>query len=149
MCLCEAAAYYRTLGKTLCDAMRDMYKKYGNFREGLASVTLRGADGAEKIRDMMSSLRRTPPASVGGMRVTAVRDYKAGTRTELATGRQTAVNLPQSNVLYFELEGDGWCCVRPSGTEPKIKFYCGVKAEPGARAEELLAAVMKDLRSQV
>ena len=145
MALCEAAAYYKSQGKTLCDVMREMYGRYGYYREALASVTIPGAEGAEKIERTIASLRRTSPDAIGGQKVVAVRDYRAGTRTALADGSVSPLALPGSNVLYFELEGDGWCCVRPSGTEPKIKFYFGVKGESLCAADEKLQQLKEGL----
>ena len=115
-----------------------MYEKYGYYKEGLATLTLKGIDGARQIREKMSAARENPPKELGGLRVLAVRDYQADTRTELATGAVTATGLPQSNVLYYELEDNAWCCVRPSGTEPKIKYYFGVKGASLKDAEEKL-----------
>lgn len=129
MLLCEAAAYYKTKGKTLWDAMTDMYEKYGYYREGLKTLTFKGIDGAEKIRRMMREQRENPPKEMGGLKVLAVRDYKTDTRKDMITGEVTATGLPDSDVLYYELSDDAWCCVRPSGTEPKIKFYFGVKGD--------------------
>ena len=138
MMLCEVAAYYKLQGKTLWDAMVDMYEKYGYYKEGLATLTLKGIDGARQIQEMMSSFRNHPPKELGAFRVLAVRDYKADIRKDLQTGEETATGLPSSNVLYYELENDAWCCVRPSGTEPKIKFYFGVKGNSLEDAEQLL-----------
>ena len=148
VCLCEAAAYFRQRGLTLWDVMQTMYEKYGYYRETLSSVTLSGADGAQKIQNIIKRLRENSPEVLGGKRVVAVRDYKTGIRRELATGQCSATGLPESNVLYFELEDDGWCCVRPSGTEPKIKFYYGVKGKTLKDAEELLLAVKDDLMKE-
>ncbi|EOS24448.1 phosphoglucomutase [Lachnospiraceae bacterium 3-1] len=145
MMLCEAAAYYKTKGKTLWDAMIDMYEKYGYYKEGLFTVTLKGIDGAAQIQEMMSKMRREPKASLGGFDVLAVRDYQADTRKDLKTGEVTATGLPQSNVLYYELSDNAWCCVRPSGTEPKIKFYFGVKGSSLEDANEKLEGLKKDL----
>ncbi len=136
--LCEAAAYYASRGMTLDDAMRDLYRRYGAYAETLASKTLKGADGAQRISGMMETLRSDPPAAVAGRAVIAVRDYRRGVRTELATGARSPVGLPESNVLYFELEGGAWCCVRPSGTEPKIKFYIGARGEEISDAQTQL-----------
>lgn len=127
MLLCEAAAYYKSKNMTLWDAMMDMYERYGYYREGLKTLTLKGIDGAEKIRRMMKEQRENPPKELGGLKVLAVRDYQADTRKDMMTGEVTATGLPASNVLYYELSDDAWCCVRPSGTEPKIKYYFGVK----------------------
>ena len=138
MALCEAAAYYKSLGKTLWDQMLEIYAKYGYYREALESITIPGAEGAEKIEAIIAGLRADIPQAIGEEKVIAMRDYRVGIRTSLADGKQTQLLLPKSNVLYFELEGDGWCCVRPSGTEPKIKFYFGVKADTMQKADEKL-----------
>ena len=135
MMLCEVASYYKMQNKTLWDAMVDMYEKYGYYKEGLATVTLKGIDGAAQIQQMMTGFRENPPKELAGHTVLAVRDYKADTRKDLTTGEVTATGLPTSNVLYYELSDQAWCCVRPSGTEPKIKFYFGVKGESLEDAE--------------
>ncbi len=142
--LCEAAAYYRSQGLTLWDQMQKMYEKYGYYRETLESVTLSGADGAKRITEIVRSLRENPPVRLGRYPVTATRDYERGIRTE-ADGTQTLVGLPKSNVLYFELGETGWCCVRPSGTEPKIKFYIGAKGRNTEEAEESVAEIKREL----
>ena len=103
-----------------------MYEKYGYYREGIATMTLKGIDGAAQIQQIMDRARQSTPAKLGAFDVLAVRDYKADTRKDLKTGEVTATGLPSSNVLYYELSDNAWCCVRPSGTEPKIKFYFGV-----------------------
>lgn len=139
--LCEVAAYYKKQGKTLWDAMIDIYEKYGYYKEGLATMTLKGIDGAAQIQQIMSDARANLPKEVGSHKVIAVRDYKADTRTEIATGKVTPTGLPNSNVLYYELSDNAWCCVRPSGTEPKIKFYFGVKGESLKDSEEKLDAL--------
>ena len=138
--LCEAAAYYSKLGKTLPDVMQEMYERYGYYAEGLESLKLEGVSGKARIDEMMRRLRENPPATVGEWRVEAVRDYLSGVRRD-ALGNSSPVNLPRSNVLYFELSDEGWCCVRPSGTEPKIKFYFGVKRESEVAAKQALAAL--------
>ena len=145
MALCEAAAYYKSQGMTLCDQMRVIYEKYGFYREALESVTIPGAEGAAKIEAIISDLRKNAPREIGGQKVLALRDYRAGTRTSLAEGTVTRLALPQSNVLYFELENDGWCCVRPSGTEPKIKFYFGVRGADMRAADEKLLRLKEGL----
>lgn len=145
MALCEAAAYYKSQGMTLCDQMRVIYEKYGFYREALESVTIPGAEGAAKIEAIISDLRKNAPSEIGGQKVLALRDYRAGTRTSLPDGRVTELALPQSNVLYFELEEDGWCCVRPSGTEPKIKFYFGVRGADMRSADEKLLRLKEGL----
>ncbi len=145
MMLCEAAAFYKKQGKTLWDAMLDLYEKYGYYKEGLATVTLKGVDGAKQIEERMAAFRGNPPRQLGGLKVEALRDYQSGVRTEIATGATEPTGLPQSDVLYFELENNAWCCVRPSGTEPKIKYYYGVKGVSLADAEEKLQALKADL----
>lgn len=145
MMLCEVASYYKSQGKTLWDAMVDMYEKYGYFKEGLDTLTLKGIDGAEQIQNIMTDMRNNPPKELGGYKVVAVRDYKEDTRKDLATGEVTKTGLPTSNVLYYELTDNAWCCVRPSGTEPKIKFYFGVKGTSLADAEKKLEAVREDM----
>ena len=144
MMLAECAAFYKAKGMTLIDAMRELYEKYGWYKEGLTSVTLKGADGAAEIARLMESLRDAPAAMPGGEKILAVRDYRAGTRRDCMDGHVEKLSLPTSNVLYYELE-DGWCCARPSGTEPKIKFYYGVKGSSEADAEERLARLKEGL----
>lgn len=138
MMLCEVAAFYKRQGKTLWDAMLAMYEKYGYYKEGLASLTLKGIDGAQQIQKMMDDFRANPPKELGGFKVLAARDYAADERKDLCTGEVEKTGLPSSNVLYYELENNAWCCVRPSGTEPKIKFYFGVKGTSLTDAEEKL-----------
>ena len=145
MCLCEMAAWCKMQGKTVWDQMIELYEKYGYYQESQYSITLKGIDGAQQIQEMMNKLRNNPPKSFGGLEVKKVRDYSADTITDLESGYVTATGLPKSNVLYFELEQDCWCCARPSGTEPKIKFYMGVKgtslADAQEKVEKLTAAV--------
>ena len=136
MALCEAAAYYKTQGKTLWDAMIEMYEQFGYYKAAIQSVTMKGIEGLQKIQEIMNSLRQNPPAEFAGHKVTAVRDYKADTITDVATGAVKPTGLPNSNVLYYELTDDAWVCVRPSGTEPKVKFYYGVKGTSLADADE-------------
>lgn len=144
--LCEVAAYYKSQGKTLWDGMIDIYEKYGYYKEGLATMTLKGKDGAEQIQAMMSNARNNVPTSIGDYEVLAARDYKEDTRKDMKTGEVTSTGLPSSNVLYYELSDNAWCCVRPSGTEPKIKFYFGVKGtsleDSEKKLEGLQSAVM-------
>ena len=143
MMLCEVAAYYKKQGKTLWDAMLDMYEKYGYYKEGLATVTLKGIDGFQKIQAMMDDFRQNLPKKLGDFEVLAYRDYKEDVRKDLATGKTESTGLPASNVLYYELEDNAWCCVRPSGTEPKIKFYFGVKGTSLEDASEKLEGLRK------
>ena len=141
MMLCEVASYYKDQGKTLWDAMVEMYEKYGYYKEGLHTLTLKGIDGAEQIQNMMAKQRQNPPKKLAEYEVLAVRDYKEDKRTDLKTGEVTSTGLPNSNVLYYELSDNAWCCVRPSGTEPKIKFYFGVKGNSLEDAEKKLEAL--------
>ena len=127
MALCEAAAYYKKQGKTLWDAMIDMYEKYGYYKDGVQAITMKGKEGLQKIQDILAELRANTPETVGDYKVLSARDYKADTIKDMVTGEVKPTGLPSSNVLYYELNDDAWLCVRPSGTEPKIKFYYGVK----------------------
>jgi phosphoglucomutase len=148
MMLCEVAAYYKQQGKTLWDAMIEMYEKYGYYKEALATLTLKGIDGASRIQEMMSEQRKNPPKELGGLKVRAVRDYKTNVRKDLLTGEEEPTGLPASKVLYYELEDHAWCCVRPSGTEPKIKFYFGVKGNSLEDAEVKLEALKRDMTGE-
>ena len=141
MGLCEAAAYNKLQGKTLWDRMCDMYEEYGYFREGAVSVTMKGIDGAEKIAAILDNLRKNPVKELAGIKVLEARDYKLHTVVDYATGEKKATDLPESNVLYYVLEDDMWCCVRPSGTEPKIKFYYGIKGKSMEDAQALYEKV--------
>lgn len=153
MTLCEAAAYYKTKGMTLWDAMLAMYERYGYYKDHVESITLKGIEGLAKIQEIMSTLRADAPKEIGGYTVTAVRDYKADTITDTATGAVRPTGLPSSNVLYYELTDDAWVCVRPSGTEPKVKFYIGVKgtslsdadAKSADLGQKVLAMIQKFL----
>ena len=149
MALCEAAAYYKTQGKTLWDAMIEMYEQFGYYKDDIKSVTMKGIEGLQKIQDIMNSLRQNPPAEFAGHKVVAVRDYKADTIKNLETGEVTPIGLPNSNVLYYELTNDAWVCVRPSGTEPKVKFYYGVKGTSLADADEKSAVMGKAVLDMV
>lgn len=141
MILCEAAAFYKSQGMTLWDQMQYIYRKYGYYAEDLQSVTLEGVDGLQRITAIMNALRNGPPKEIGEIKVLALRDYECGLRTDFANGNQNKINLPKSNVLYFELENNGWFCVRPSGTEPKIKFYFGVKSMDSESASRELKRI--------
>ena len=144
--LCEAAAYYKQKGMTLWDAMIAMYEKYGYYKDAVKAIGLSGIEGLAKIQSIMETLRNNTPTEVGGYKVTSARDYKLDTIKNMATGEVKPTGLPSSNVLYYDLEDGAWICVRPSGTEPKIKFYFGVKGTSLKDAEEkenaLGAAVM-------
>ncbi len=145
MCLCEVASYCKKQGKTLWDMMLDMYEKYGYFKETQYTITLKGIDGAKQIAEIMDKLRKNPPTAFGAWKVLKFRDYQNDVVIDMATGVKTTTGLPKSNVLYFELPDNNWCCARPSGTEPKIKFYMGVKGtdleDAKAKVEELTEAV--------
>ena len=147
MALCEAAAYYKTQGKTLWDAMIDMYEKYGYYKDGIQSITMKGIEGLQKIQSILETLRNNTPVKVGDYEVLKARDYEADTVKDLATGEVTATGLPKSNVLYYDLTDDAWLCVRPSGTEPKVKFYYGIKGtsleDADAKSEALGKAVLE------
>lgn len=143
MMLCEVASWYKKQGKTLWDAMLAMYEKYGYFKEGLETITLKGMDGAQQIQQMMAEAREHLPQQIGDAKVLAVRDYKTDVRYDMTDGSKSATGLPASNVLYYELEDHSWCCVRPSGTEPKIKFYFGVKGTSLSDAEAKLDGLQK------
>ena len=148
MALCEAAAYYKTQGKTLWDAMIEMYEQFGYYKDAIQSVTMKGIEGLQKIQEIMNFLRQNPPAEFAGHKVTAVRDYKADTITDVATGAVKPTGLPNSNVLYYELTDDAWVCVRPSGTEPKVKFYYGVKGtslEDADKKSETMGKAVLDM----
>lgn len=144
MTLCEAAAYYKSQGITLYEQMNHVFEKYGYFKEDLVSVTLKGIEGMEKIKEIMGNYRKNPVKEAGGLKVLKFRDYERDTITDLATGAVTPTGLPKSDVLYFDLEEDAWCAVRPSGTEPKIKFYFGVKGTSLSDAAEKLDKLVQD-----
>lgn len=149
MALCEAAAYYKTQGKTLWDAMIDMYEKYGYYKDDIQSITLKGIEGLAKIQEILETLRNEPPVEIAGYKVLKARDYKADTIKDLATGEVTTTGLPSSNVLYYDLTDDAWLCVRPSGTEPKVKFYYGVKGASLEDADSKSAAFGKEVLAMI
>ena len=141
MALCEAAAYYKTKNMTLWDAMIQMYERYGYYKDEIQSITLKGIEGLAKIQEIMNTLRQNPPKEIGGYGVQAFRDYKEDKVVNFADGTTGTTGLPSSNVLYFDLTDDAWLCVRPSGTEPKIKFYYGIKGSSLKDADEKSAAM--------
>ena len=147
MMLCEAAAYYKTKGLSLWDQMIEIYEKYGYYKEGITTITLKGADGAEKIQELMNDIRNNPPKMLGGYKVTRVRDYKTGIIVDTKTGKESETGLPTSNVLYYDLEDNCWACVRPSGTEPKVKFYMGVKGKTMEDSEKKLNLLKRDMQA--
>ena len=138
MALCEAACYYRSKGKTLWDAMQDIYEKYGYYKEAQVSIVLEGAEGAQKIKEMMTKMRETPINKIGEYEVLTFKDIERDIVRNMKTGEETKTGLPTSNVLYYELEDNNWCCIRPSGTEPKIKIYMGVKGTSNEDADKKL-----------
>ena len=145
MALCEAAAYYRTQGKTLWDQMLTIFDTYGYYKEDLYTITLKGIEGTQKIQEIMDNLRKQTPEQIGSYKVLEFYDYKEDVKKDMVTREVGKSGLPKSNVLYFALENDTWCCARPSGTEPKLKFYMGVKGSSMQDAigqlEDLTAAV--------
>ncbi len=144
MLICEMAAYYRTKGITLLEARENMYKKYGVFYHTLHSFTFEGESGMIKMNDIMSSLRSNPPAEIAGLKVVTFEDYKTSVRKDIATGAETELTLPKSNVLAFYLENGNKAIVRPSGTEPKIKTYFTAKAPTHEEAEVIEAKLAED-----
>lgn len=138
MALCEAACYYKSKGKTLWDAMNDIYEKYGYYKETQVSIVMEGAEGAQKIKDMMTNMRNTDIEKIGDYKVLTFKDVDKDIVKNMQTGEVTKTGLPRSNVLYYELENNSWCCVRPSGTEPKIKLYMGVKGSSDEDASKKL-----------
>lgn len=147
--LCEAAAYYKTKNMTLWDAMLDMYEKYGYYKDSVKSIGLSGIEGLAKIQSIMETLRAGAPAEVGEYKVLAARDYKLDTITDLATGEVKPTGLPSSNVLYYDMNDNAWLCVRPSGTEPKIKFYYGIKGASLEDADAKSAALGEAVAAMV
>lgn len=147
MLLCEAAAFYKKQGLTLWEQMINIYEKYGYYRETLATITLKGIEGQEKIKAIMEKLRNNPCKNIGKFNVVEIRDYKTKVAQNIITGEKYKTELPESNVLYYALENDAWCCVRPSGTEPKIKFYMGVKKDNMADADRELEELKNEMLS--
>lgn len=147
MCLCEVAAWCKKHGKTVWDQMLEMYEKYGYFKEDLYTITLKGIDGSKQIAAIMDGLRKNPPKAFGDLSVVSMRDYESGKVLNPETGEESETGLPKSNVLYFDLTNDSWCCARPSGTEPKIKFYMGVKGSSLADAAEKNAKLTESLKA--
>ena len=147
MALCEAAAYYKNEGLTLWNQMINVYEKYGYYKEGQIAITMKGIDGAEKIKAILENLRKNPPKTLANYDVIETRDYESGVIQNCLTQEKSTTGLPKSNVLYYDLQDNAWCCVRPSGTEPKIKFYIGVKGnsleDADNKLQELTDAVKK------
>ncbi|MBP3486775.1 MAG: phospho-sugar mutase [Roseburia sp.] len=149
MTLCEAAAYYKTKNMTLWDAMLAMYERYGYYKDDVTSITLKGIEGLAKIQKIMDTLRENAPSEIGAYKVTAVRDYKKDTITDTATGAVKPTGLPSSNVLYYEMTDGAWVCVRPSGTEPKVKFYLGVKGDSLEDADSKSKALSQAVHTMI
>ena len=149
MALCEAAAYYKTKGLTLWDQMINIFEKYGYYKEGQKAITMKGAEGAAHIAKMMDDLRNNPPKKFGRWDVLETRDYKNDECIVLATGEKHSTGLPNSNVLYYDLSDNAWCCARPSGTEPKIKFYMGVKGSSLEDAQSMLDELTKAVMEKI
>ncbi|WP_105617572.1 phospho-sugar mutase [Vallitalea okinawensis] len=148
MLACELAAYYKSKGMSLYEGLVSLYEKYGFYKETLRSITLKGVEGVQKIKSILEKLRNEPPVEVAGQKVMEARDYQAGEILNIATKVVKPTNLPTSNVLYYKLE-NGWFCVRPSGTEPKVKFYFGVQADSDAEANEALKALEDDIMGKI
>lgn len=149
MTLCEAAAYYKTKNMTLWDAMIAMYERYGYYKDDVQAITLKGIEGLEKIQKIMDTLRENTPSEIGGYKVVSARDYKKDTIKNMENGEVTATGLPSSNVLYYDLTDDAWMCVRPSGTEPKVKFYYGVKGTSLTDADEKSEKLGKEVLAMI
>ena len=150
MSLCEAASYYKSKGKTLWEAMQDIFEKYGYYKESQVSITLEGAEGAKKIKEMMDKMRNTEISKIGEYKILSFRDIENNIKKDVQTGKITETGLPKSNVLYYELENDSWCCIRPSGTEPKIKVYFGIKGisneDAKVKLENLKTAMLEIIK---
>ena len=149
MTLCEAAAYYKTKNMTLWDAMIAMYEQYGYYKDDVKSITLKGIEGLEKIQEIMNTLRENAPTEIGDYQVVSARDYKTDTIKNMQTGAVTPTGLPSSNVLYYDLTDDAWVCVRPSGTEPKVKFYYGVKGTSIEDADQKSEKLGKEVLAMI
>lgn len=147
MALCEAAAYYKDKGYTLWDQMMNIYEKYGYYKEFTVAITREGISGAEEIKQIMEKIRNNPPKKIGKYEVIEFRDYKKEIIKNLRTGEETKTTLPNSNVLYFDLEDSAWCAVRPSGTEPKIKFYIGIRENSMEEAEKSLHDLAEEIKN--
>ncbi len=149
MALAEAAAYYKSKGMNLWDAMVAMYERYGYYKDDIKSITLKGIEGLAKIQEILDTLRKNPPTEIAGYKVLKARDYMADTIKDMETGEVTATGLPSSNVLYYDMPDGTWLCVRPSGTEPKVKFYYGVKGTSLEDADEKSAAMGKEVLAMI
>ena len=149
MCLCEMASWCKKNGLTVWDQMINLYNKYGYYKETQYAITMKGIEGANQIAAILDNLRNDPPKNFGDLKVKEFRDYKSGETLDIATGTKGSTGLPSSNVLYFELENDSWCCARPSGTEPKIKFYMGVKGNSLEDSKAKVEKLTEDLKAYI
>ena len=149
MALCEAAAYYKSKGLTLWDQMINIYEKYGYYKETQVSIVLEGSQGAEQIKQMMSNMRNNNITQIGKYKVITFRDIEQDIEKDMINGKVSKTNLPKSNVLYYALENDAWCCVRPSGTEPKIKLYMGVKTDSMENSDKELEELRQAMENIV
>ena len=149
MCLCEMASWCKKNGLTVWDQMINLYNKYGYYKETQYAITMKGIEGANQIAAIMDNIRNYPPKNFGDLKVKEFRDYKSGETLDIATGTKGSTGLPSSNVLYFELENDSWCCARPSGTEPKIKFYMGVKGNSLEDSKAKVEKLTEDLKAYI
>ena len=145
MLLCEAAAYYRAKGMTLCDQMKEIYEKYGYYLEDTKSITLEGADGAKKMQEILQNLRNLPLTQIANYKVIEFKDYEEGIVCNMVTGEKKNTGLPKSKVIYYALEGNNWCCIRPSGTEPKIKCYIGSKGKTKEEANKIVQDIEAEM----
>ena len=149
MALCEAAAYYKTKDMTLWDAMISLYERYGYYKDDIKSITLKGIEGIAKIQEILETLRKNPPTEIAGLKVLKARDYKADTIKDMQSGEVTGTGLPNSNVLYYDLPDGQWVCVRPSGTEPKVKFYYGIKGTSLEDADKKSEEMGKEILAMI
>ena len=149
MCLCEMAAWCKKNGKTVWDQMLELYEKYGYYKETQYAITLKGIEGSKQIAEIMDKLRSNPPQEFGDLKVVEVRDYDSNKTVNMETGEERETGLPKSNVLYFDLTNDSWCCARPSGTEPKLKFYMGVKGTSLEDAQAKVEKLTEALKAQI
>jgi len=145
----EVCAFYKNKGMTMYEGLMEIFEKYGYYREGLESLTLKGKEGAEQINNLLASFRSEPPTIVAGRKVTLIEDYKESVRTNVEDSKKEEILLPKSNVLKYFLEDGTWFCLRPSGTEPKVKFYFGVKGSSLEDSQQALNDISKDVMEQV
>ena len=149
MCLCEVAAWCKMQGMSLWDRMISMYETYGYFKEEQYTMTLKGIEGGKKIAAIMDKLRNNPPKTFGEKKVLRARDYKTGRVVDMSSHAESGTGLPTSNVVYFELTDGAWCCARPSGTEPKIKFYMGVRGDSLEDAKMQVEALTEAVKALI